>query len=155
MDANIKSVNELSLLTSVLQGAQETIVADCTSIANLMDQKLADLLALRSRAENTVKEFEEEYYDAFDRYSDTVSNTRGLSNIQQNLRDLGRRKQEADYMLGQITQAVVTCQGLVSSIVQETNSFKNDAFGTIGAGRNYVRKSSNDLIGYLEHSQKK
>ena len=155
MDANIKTVNELSSLAAMLQSSQETIAADCTSIASFMDQKLARLLNLRSIAESIFKQVETEYYDAFRNYACVVSHTQDISKLQENLGDLGQRLREVKRMYSEINTSVGVCRGMVLNIVSETNCFRQDVSNIIGVGRQFVRKSSNDLITYLEHSQKK
>lgn len=151
MDAQIHNIESLSALSSSLLNSQETIAADCSSIANMMDEKLADLIRLRDEAEELAENINAEYQEALDDYADQVSSTQDVSDMQSNLHKLERRSREASYIMNDIRNAVEVCRAAVSTIAEETRTFKNESNRTVSEGRRFLTKAANDLRTYLEY----
>lgn len=155
MDAFIQNIDLLQQLSSSLYGSQETIANDCTSIANLLDEKLADLISLRDQADEMASEIRQQYEDSLNEYVYSVSKTTDLSDMQNNLHFLERRVREADYIVRDINSAVEVCRAAVVTIAELTRTFKNESSWTINQGRRFLSKVSNDLRQYVEHSDNK
>ena len=155
VDAKVSQIDELTAYAGKMQGFMESVSGNCTSLRNLMVQKLDGLRKKLKKAEQLEAEAVAEYNALIDAMAKTANDdVEGRRALLAKKSFLENKKNKAKKMREIVAAQVNVAQGATGAIIDGTKTFQNKVKTNVDKGRQVIKKSVGQLEQYNEAKNK-
>lgn len=154
-DAKVSQISELTAYAGKMQSFMESVSGNCTSLSNLMVQKLDGLRKKLKKAEQMEAEAVREYNELLKAMAMTANNdVEGRRALLAKMSYVENRKNKASLMRSHVAQQVVVAQSATGVILDSTKAFQNKVRENVDKGRQVIKKSVGQLEQYQDAKKK-
>ena len=148
-DAKVSQVDELTAYAGKMQGFMESVSGNCTTLSNLMVQKLDSLRKKKQQAEQIEEKAVKEYYALLDAMAKLANDdVEGRRELLRQKSFLENKKMKAKLMRERVATQVNVAQGATWSIIEGTKKFQNNTKNNTQQGQKLLKKSVTQLEQY-------